>query len=78
MGSETTYTNAYINMTGSEYLALGNSYTGTTWNTKFVGCMSDFRMYSTVLTTELIKELYDVSASIDKSGNVYAYEFMEE
>ena len=86
-GAITWYTNGVATSTSNvssnttqftDYIAIGNSYTGTSWNTDFVGNISDVRIYSSVLSAEDIKELYNTSASIDKNGNMYAYEFKEE
>lgn len=43
----------------------------------FVGSLNDVRLYSSVLTLEQILELYNTSASIDRSGNIYAREVNE-
>lgn len=53
-----------------EYLALGNSYSGTQWNTNFCGWISDFRMFTTVLSADDVKALYQNSASITSNGQV--------
>ena len=76
------YINGELKITGSAgTIPSGNYFIGA-WNTSsqqnYKGRISDFRLYSTVLSVEDIKELYNVSASVDKSGNMYAYEFKEE
>ena len=76
------YINGELKITGSAgTIPSGNYFIGA-WNTSsqqnFKGKISDFRLYSTVLSTEDIKTLYNTSASVDKNGNMYAYEFKEE
>lgn len=69
-GDVTKYTTLnYINA-DMEYLALGNSYSGTQWNTNFCGWISDFRMFTTVLNADDVKALYQNSASITSTGQV--------
>ena len=76
------YINGELKITGSAgTIPSGNYFIGA-WNTSsqqnYKGKISDFRLYSNVLSVEDIQELYNVSASIDKNGNMYAYEFKEE
>ena len=55
------------------YLSGWNSSTEYTWG----GNIVDFRMYSTALSADDIKELYDTSAYICNNGTVCGYEFIE-
>ena len=76
------YINGELKITGSAgTIPSGNYFIGA-WNTSsqqnFKGKISDFRLYSTVLSADVIRMLYDTSASIDKNGSMYAYEFKEE
>lgn len=76
------YINGELKITGSAgTIPSGNYFIGA-WQTSngqnYKGKISDFRLYSTVLSVGDIKELYNTSASIDKNGNMYAYEFKEE
>ena len=58
-------------------LYIGFSKAGGVWR-KTLGAYSDFRIYSTALTAEQIKELYNTSTTIDNNGNIYARELVEE
>ena len=76
------YINGELKITGSAgTIPSGNYFIGA-WNTSsqqnYKGKISDFRLYSTVLSVDDIKTLYNTSASVDKNGNMYAYEFKEE
>ena len=76
------YINGELKITGSAgTIPSGNYFIGA-WNSSsqqnYKGRISDFRLYSTVLSVEDIKMLYNTSASVDKNGNMYAYEFKEE
>ena len=56
---------------------IGNSYTGSNWNTKFNGAFSDWRFYTTVLTAAQIKELYNAPISVANTGACLSEQFTE-
>lgn len=59
-------------------LSIFNSYTGTSWNTKRYGNISDFRFYATALSAEDILDLYHTPANIDNLQNIHAFELKEQ
>lgn len=62
----------------NDTISIGNSYTGTKWNTKFNGSISDFRMYATALSASDVKELYNTPISITNTGVLMTHgEFKE-
>ena len=75
------YLNGELKLTGTAgAIPSGNYYIGA-WRTSaeqnYKGNISDFRIYATALSVEDIKALYNVSASIDKTGVLTAYEIIE-
>lgn len=63
----------------SNTIAIGNSYTGSSWNTNFNGCISDVRMYATALSAADVKELYNTPISLTNTGVLMTQgEFKEE
>ena len=76
--SLTTKTPIFYNSTNGVFIAAeaGNDLkvaAGNYFNRK----LNDFRIYSTALSAEDIKQLYESKARIDKNGNVYCNQFIE-
>lgn len=63
-----TYADKTIMPAGT--FTLGDSYTGSDWNTNFHGKLSDFRIYATTLSDTDIAELYNTPVSITSTGTM--------
>ena len=67
-------------MTGSlatsTYFVLGRYGTKTSYYSKET-YMSDLRIYTTALSADQVKELYNTAAAVDNTGNIYARELVE-
>lgn len=55
-------------LTAASTFALGDSFTGNTWNTNFHGKISDLRIYGTALSDADIAALYNTPVSIASNG----------
>ncbi len=55
---------------------IGNGFASDTYRGDFD--ISDFRIYSTALSADQVKELYDTPISLDSNGTLFANEFVEE
>ncbi len=67
------------NITNETYnIQIGDIATHNNSAYRYVGLMSDFRIYATALSAEDIKDLYNLGASIDSNNNLLTYELNEE
>ncbi len=67
-------TATYLHCNNANWVLAG--YNSTT-SERYVGDLSDFRVYANALTAAQVKELYNTPAAIDHDANVYAREVDE-
>lgn len=76
------YLNGELKYTGTAGSVPSGNYFIGAWNTatqqNYRGCLSDARLYTTILSDEDILELYNTSALIDNFGNIECYSFIED
>lgn len=75
--SSATTTGALSDMGTMYQVGESNAQTTTPIGNYLYGSLSDLRLYTSVLSANDVKELYETSASIDNSGNLHTYEFDE-
>lgn len=74
---ESTSAISWAEATGFTIGKMAYSHTSTTTYFPFNGKISDARVYSTALSAEDIKELYNTAAYVDKDGSLRTYELVE-
>lgn len=75
--SSATTTGALVNMGTMYQVGESNAQTNTPLGNFLNAVLSDLRLYTSVLSIDDIKELYETSVSIDNDGNLHTYEFDE-
>ena len=73
---EITSTPVIRNVSTDHEFVIGGLYTDAS-QYRWTGSISDLRVYSTALSAEDVKELYEVSASVDRNNNFYTYQYQE-
>lgn len=75
--SSATTTGALSDMGTMYQVGESNAQTTTPIGNYLYGSLSDLRLYTSVLSADDVKELYETSASIDRDNNFYTYEYDE-
>lgn len=75
--SSATTTGALSNMGTMYQIGESNAQTNTPLGNFLNAVLSDLRLYTSVLSADDVKELYETSVSVDNDGNLHTYEFDE-